>query len=639
MPRSHAPAPSFGTPRTPLPLLRLALLPALLLVASPLWAAARPHTLSWRHLDVEARLDADGVLHVRERHEMLLDGPWDLVERHFRLRLGEGLQLEHLARIAPKTGAERKLDRGDLDQVDHYAWIDGSTLRWRCRRASDPPFAGKVLTYVLDYTLTGVLAPTAKGFLLDRDFALPDRRWPIESFSLELTLDSPWRAIQPFPAYLEEHRLPPGRGVAVRLALLHLEGGWPRAVPRSLPLPLRAILLAAALLGAALLTRGFVRREARLGRFSPISPPGRPDRRWLEENLLRLRPEDAGAIWHGGVGPPEVAATLARMATEGKLASRVDRPGSSDRRCSLSLALKVDRHELAGPERKLVDALFSDGRTTIDTDAVRRHRRSRGGSLAAAIRTDLETRVHEHTTPEERPGAARRWRTPLLALGVLTGIGLEAATRGAPAVLLAVVLGAGAVPLFAVGLAGAHAWRKRVEHLRPSALALFVPWLLIAVIAAALLLGDLWLPSLAQVSPGLFGALALALLPLAAASGLLDGARSRRSAGNLHRRRRLAAARRYIRRELGRPDPDLEDAWLPYLVALDLTRYADRWSRSFGGVATGGGQEVSPAASSGGWSGGGETFGGAGGTSRWAAAAGALTATLDLGGRAGGGGE
>jgi hypothetical protein len=31
-------------------------------------------SVSWRSLDVEARLDADAVLHVRERHELELSG-------------------------------------------------------------------------------------------------------------------------------------------------------------------------------------------------------------------------------------------------------------------------------------------------------------------------------------------------------------------------------------------------------------------------------------------------------------------------------------------------------------------------------------------------------------------------------------
>src|SRR4029079_4578761 len=118
---------------------------------------AQEKSLHWAELAVRARLDAAGVLHVEERHVMVFTGDWNGGERRFNLRLGQHLELQRLSRIEPATGSARLLVEGDLDQVDHYAWTKHSTLRWRSRLPSDPPFQETAIPYVLDYTLSGVL--------------------------------------------------------------------------------------------------------------------------------------------------------------------------------------------------------------------------------------------------------------------------------------------------------------------------------------------------------------------------------------------------------------------------------------------------------------------------------------------------
>ncbi|MFY9822974.1 MAG: hypothetical protein WAM82_16450, partial [Thermoanaerobaculia bacterium] len=119
-----------------------------------------------------------------------------------------------------------------------------------------------------------------------------------------------------------------------------------------------------------------------------------------------------------------------------------------------------------------------------------------------------------------------------------------------------------------------------------------------------------------MAGPGLFGDLALALLPVAAWSSLLNNARSRETAPALHRRQILAAARRMFQRELKQRQPRLHDEWLPYLLAFGLFHEVDRWFHAFGAAGAG---AVSAATSSsfsgsggGGWTGGGGSFGGAG---------------------------
>ena len=86
---------------------------------------------------------------------------------------------------------------------------------------------------------------------------------------------------------------------------------------------------------------------------------------------------------------------------------------------------------------------------------------------------------------------------------------------------------------------------------------------------------------------------------------------------------------RHAERELRQDQPQLEDRWFPYLLALGLAPSVDKWFRRFGSVAGGASMRTSPGSfstgggsSSGGssWTGGGGSFGGAlrcAGFSRW----------------------
>src|SRR5436190_2147211 len=94
--------------------------------------SADDRSLYWRALDVAAHLDADGQLHVRERHAMVFDGAWNGGERRFRLLGNQRLTLERISRI-DSAGQAHPLRAGNLSHVDEYAWADARTLRWRSR--------------------------------------------------------------------------------------------------------------------------------------------------------------------------------------------------------------------------------------------------------------------------------------------------------------------------------------------------------------------------------------------------------------------------------------------------------------------------------------------------------------------------
>src|ERR1051326_3890422 len=87
-------------------------------------ASARARTLHWKSIEVKATLDADGLLHVSERQNMVFDGDWNGGERKFRIEPGQQLTLGSITRIDPESGARTPLVDGDLASVDHYQFVD-----------------------------------------------------------------------------------------------------------------------------------------------------------------------------------------------------------------------------------------------------------------------------------------------------------------------------------------------------------------------------------------------------------------------------------------------------------------------------------------------------------------------------------
>jgi uncharacterized membrane protein YgcG len=622
---------------------RAVLLAVLLIAALPL--AAQEKSLRWSEVAVRARLDAQGTLHVAERQAMVFTGDWNGGYRSFRLGVGQKVHLERLVRIEP-TGEEIPLVAGDTDEVDHFAWIDAKTLRWRSRRPSDPPFESATLVYELGYTLTGVLWESGGLYHFNHNFVFPDREGVIERFTLDLDLDPAWQPAVDVPAHLVKANLAPGEDVLVRADLRYQAAG------------LRWGLFLAALVAMAWLYFRFRDHEASLGRWAAPAVPQSPDPAWLEENVLSYRPEEVGALWDRKVGPPEVAATLARLVAEGKLASEVVparkvlglmRIGND----VLRLRRVAPPGDFDAYEKRLVDRLFFGGRTEVDTDEIRRHYRSTGFNPASEIKEGLEGRLTGHPELAGKTPAPSRRPTAWMILAIAVCFALD----GVPdswerALILALLVPAVCLVLYVPGIIAAFAWRDRIERLDLGSLFFLGP----ALGIFGLCLGAAFFPELFPggggfLLPGFFGSLALALIPVAAMNSLLNNARSRETPETIRRRQTLVAARLWLRRELRHPEPALRDAWFPYLLAFGLNREVDRWFRAFAGVTKSSGSFAGSSSSyggsgssGGGWTGGGGAFGGAGATSSWAVAASGLASGVPApsssgsGGGGGGGG-
>ncbi len=127
---------------------------------------AQARTLNWPLVSVTAHLDADGGLEVSEQQVMQFSGSWNGGERVFNLRFGQKIDLDGLYRVDSATGSEQPMRAGDLSEVDEYDWANSTTLRWRSRKTSDPPFNRTTITHVLKYAYSNILIPQDDGSIL-----------------------------------------------------------------------------------------------------------------------------------------------------------------------------------------------------------------------------------------------------------------------------------------------------------------------------------------------------------------------------------------------------------------------------------------------------------------------------------------
>ena len=606
-------------------------------------AAASARELSWRSFDVTARLDAQGALHVVEKQTFVFNGDWNGGERTFRLFPGQHLALESITRV-DSDGTRHPLTEGDLSKVDEYRFVGDGVLRWRSRLPSDPSFDNAELVYEIAYTLSGILEKRGDRYVLNHDFAFPNREYAIQKFTLTLELDPVWKPEKPLKGSFESGVLPPGVGYVVNASLAYAATGEPAALNR-LPLAekpatqaVRKALLAVFGIAIVLLFMGFRSRERALGRYAPLTPPEQIDSRWLDANLLSLSAEEAGALWDEKIGAPEVAAVLARLEAEKKISSKAEGK-------KLSMRLLVPLEEFHGYEHDLLKGFFFGGRKETDTDAIKSHYKSTGFDPASKIKPGLEAKISAYPDFGDKSPAPSKGPTAFLfgagVLCLLAAIFLGNQDFGT-VVGLAITLGI----LYGLAVIGAVVFRRLVDRL--DAFSILILWMPLLLFYFA------WLGVREGNRAILLFVVGGLLVRLAMVRSIFNLASTRDGPKRIARRKALASARAYFKRELDAPAPRLQDSWFPYVVAFGLTSDADRWFRAHGAAAASSGSSStwtgstssassSSSSGSGSWTGGGGSFGGAGASGSWAVAAGALAAGVaspssSSGGGGGGGG-
>lgn len=532
----------------------------LIVLTAMLLAVALGHakSLYWRAVDVQANLDADGLMHVIETQTFVFDGDWNGGERRFVVHPGQRLQLEGVELIEDSRSIP--LTRGGLHVVNHFELTNTAVLRWRSRLPSDPPFSQKALTYRIRYTLSGVLRGQDGHFRLNHDFAFPDRTDVIEQFTSRFVLDPNWAGM-PSPHVQEQGNLGSGQGAIVLAELTHRGSSQPRfVIALTSPIGIHASL-GMLVLGACLVIGYFLWQENRYGRFARVASPKTIDSAWLESNVFAYRPEVVSAIALGW-GSNVVATILASLVQKRQVASRVEKRWF--RRPKLSLRLLVDAETLPKEYSTLINKLFFDGNRSTDTDALLRRYAGKGlnltGTVDALIGRELNKLPDWSKTPRKL-----NWKlNGALLIGSLVAMvatalagsrdGLDLLLSQVPAGLLTLYLG--------VRAAESQAWEIDWMTLR----------ILMIITITAPLLG-ISTTILLDASAKTLHVSVLATMVawnLAVLKANLDSMRINQSARKIQIRKNMCAARQYFRAQLGSSAPQLKAKWLPYVVALGL---------------------------------------------------------------------
>src|SRR4029079_6708181 len=129
-------------------------------------------------------------------------------------------------------------------------------------------------------------------------------------------------------------------------------------------------------------------------RFAPLNT-AEITPKWIEENLVTIPAEVAGAAWDDEVEASEVSALLSRRVAEGKLTSTTPSTGE------MNLKLNVPRETFEGYERELIDKLFFDGDET-STARIQAHYASSGFNPTSVIKSGVLRRVSDLAQIRER---------------------------------------------------------------------------------------------------------------------------------------------------------------------------------------------------------------------------------------------
>src|SRR5262249_28504942 len=148
-----------------------------------------------------------------------------------------------------------------------------------------------------------LLKEDEQQYRIDHDFAFPDRRGPIERFTLNLDLDPVWQPLGKYQLRYSAGPIQPGKSFVMNIPLHHSGSVAPTAIDTRRPPEF--VVAVMALLGIfVLLVLAFLMRERSQGRFAPIDPIGIDDT-WIENNILTYPAEVVGAAWDSRIGPPE----------------------------------------------------------------------------------------------------------------------------------------------------------------------------------------------------------------------------------------------------------------------------------------------------------------------------------------------
>ena len=566
-----------------------------MVAGSPVLQAA--WDVEWQRWDVESHLANDGTVLVTESMAVRLGGEVSHIERTLVTSTDQKILIKRFSRVA-ESGDVEITEKTD-EEKDHYFWRDGRLL-WNVKPENGSEWEGRVVHFRLEYELKNAIAPVwdipagPSSFTAREKFpqfgprfeqVLRGWRYALGDWDRHYRYDHDVLLSVAFPAtgpaelnYTFKYddawlnrtpEVPLGRAtpnVDYRVTEFrdYLRPGWPPAIELWRP-TVRVGSIAVFCLLSLLLWLIFVGGEIR--RRGIIGP--RIDREWFAREILPQVPEKL-ALWASGQRDASLFRLfLQRMREKGILALQTNLSVSEDGDPVYGLKLLREERHLRPFERTFLKRLFSGDRREIDSREFKRLHWQDGFDPES----ELEAAIDEHEspqTPEPRVRPSWFWKlmrflTPWLLAGGFAAILVETFLQGNAAIFegpaaagIALLLVAAFTSRFFASL---NAITAAVVVLIP--ILLTIPGVISLHLATTLPFGP-------------FGSAGLAVFALGCVITVLQLARF---GGGMEPNSPFHLGRNYVRKELQKTSPVLDDAWMPHIVALGCLEAVNQWKQ------------------------------------------------------------
>jgi hypothetical protein len=569
---------------------------ALGLAASPL--ANATWDVDWQRWDVFSHLQNDGSVYVTETMTVRLNGTVTSLERRLPKRTDQEIVIKRFVRMEEPEAVE--IVAGSGSDSDRFTWRDGK-LSWNVK-PPDGNWDQKEVGFRLEYELRNAIAPiwdipagpssfTRRGQfpqfierlrgLLDswRQAAQGwDRRYrydhdvlfadfpgtgPVE-LNYTFKHDDAW--VNPAP------QAPLGRAtpnVDYRVTEIrdYLRRGWPPAIELWRPAVRVGSILGSILIALLLwliFVVGEIRRRGLIGR--------RVNRDWFTQHVLSRPPEivasDAGTTDHVSL----FRLFLHQMKTKGVLSLHAGEEFDADGDPVYRLRLLKDDHDLQPFERTIIQKLFPEGRREINSEEFFRIHEKEGFEPDKEL-GDAMNDLDELAPAASTKGPSCFWRcvrflSPLLFMSSCAGVLVETVQQESTDFYSAAAFTGCfliVVPMLSLVFRRPMSWAM-------SALIALVPILLAVP-------GIITFHLVTTLPLGPAGSLGVAIFALWCVAAMLQMVRTGEKLVQSPRAKIAEIAQGFVRRELRRSNPALDDSWMPHLVALGFSEAVDKWRR------------------------------------------------------------
>jgi hypothetical protein len=563
-----------------MPCISLRAILLLLVLSAHVWGQG---SIEWKRFDVFAELDNEGAVLVTETLVVKVDGQREFLDRIFARGIRQGVNLRKIVRM----DGDRELEVADV------RWSRGE-LFWRIKKDTDPGWNNETLVFRLQYDLEGAIAPAwdvpiGPGTLQSHGvFSNLRQRWcetaaawrgPLRRYRFDhevlfarFSAEGPrqldyrfkygtaWK--HPQPSDELNAQVTPDVGYRVTELRDYLKPGVPPAISiRNSVVRVGSIFVfAIAVVGLWIV---FAVGEGRSRGWLGL----RADREWFQKNIASIPPEiltrHAGSLHYVNSFPFVLARWRSRGLVE-VCEDGVDEHGDP----LLRLRLLGDESNLKAYERTVLKALFPKGRETTSGELQKIYAKD-GFDPELELSEALDD-IEEDQLPSSPSKPSRLWRAlgglsmPLLIAAFAFLIAEAFLSEYNDFLNTAVVYGGGLTVICLL------AWclPKSLGGLGRAMIAS------IPLVAAIVGLISMHLYHTLPLRPE--GAVGLALVGFAIVTlwlCLLRGDREKQSA----QEKTAALGQIFVRRELRREHPNLDDAWLPQIVALGCGKDLARW--------------------------------------------------------------